>query len=45
VNNLAAFVIAAFRADSMLHAWFLTIRTNDSLRYAQRIVSPPLAAA
>jgi hypothetical protein len=44
MNYFAAFVVAAFRADPVLHAWFLTIWTGDGLRYAQRIVCPTLAA-
>ena len=44
LNYFAAFVKAAFRADAMLHAWFLTIWTGDGLRYPQRIVCPALAA-
>jgi hypothetical protein len=44
LNYFAAFVVAAFRTDAMLHTWFLTIWTGNGLRYPQRIVCPALAA-
>ena len=45
LNDFAAFVIAALRTHAMLHARLLTVRAEDSLRDAQRVVRPAFAAA
>jgi len=45
LNYLAALVMATLRADSVLHAGFLTIRAESWLRDLQGIVRAPLAAA
>jgi len=45
LNNFAAFIEAAFRANAMWHARLLAIWTDDSLRRAQRVVGAALAAA
>src|SRR5205823_1144920 len=45
VHDFTAFVVAALRADAMLHTRLLTIRAQSSLRRTHRIVRPALAAA
>jgi len=44
MNDFAAFVETALRADSMLHARFLAVWTGRSLRHAQRIVRATLSS-
>jgi hypothetical protein len=44
LKDFAPFVIAALRAYAMLHARLLTIRTDDGLGDAQRIMSAAFAA-
>jgi len=45
VHDFTAFVVTALGAHTMLHARLLTVRANDGLRRAHRIVRPALAAA
>lgn len=45
LNDFAALIKAALRADPMLHARLLTVRTSDRLGGAQRIVRAALATA
>jgi hypothetical protein len=44
VNDFAPFIKTAFRADAMLHARLLTVRAQDGLRHAQRIMRATFAA-
>jgi hypothetical protein len=44
LDDLATLVVAAFRADTVLHARLLAIWTGDGLWYPQRIVRSALAA-
>jgi hypothetical protein len=44
LHYLAAFVVATFRADAVLHAGLLAIRAESWLRNLQGIVRAPLAA-
>jgi hypothetical protein len=44
VHDFASLIVTAFRADPVLHAWFLTIWTSNGLRGPQRIVRPALTA-
>jgi hypothetical protein len=45
VHDFTAFVVTALGADAMLHARLLTVRAQNGLRRAHRVVRPALAAA
>src|SRR5205823_7813833 len=42
LNDFAAFVVAALRTHTMLHAWLLTVWTGNRLRCAQSIMRTAL---
>jgi len=45
LHHLAALVVSTLGANPVLHAGFLAIRAESRLRYLQRVVRAPLAAA